>query len=54
VTEPVDDRATVERLLQAAGLTPSEEETAMFVAMYPMLRAKAARIYELDLGEGGW
>jgi hypothetical protein len=45
------DETVVHRLFASAGITPTDEELALFVAMYPMLRAKADRIYELDLGE---
>jgi len=41
----------VRALLAGAGVTPSEEEMAVFVMMYPILRQKADRLYELDLGD---
>lgn len=54
MTDSVDERALVEGLLRAAELSLSDEEIALFVGMYPVLRAKADRIYELDLGEDEW
>jgi hypothetical protein len=47
----MDHEALVRTLFAANGITPPEEELAMFVAMYPILRAKADRLYELDLGD---
>lgn len=41
----------VRTLFAANGITPSEEEMALFVAMYPILRMKADRLYELDLAD---
>jgi hypothetical protein len=46
-----DDDAVVRSLFAMAGLSPPAEELALFVAMYPILRQKADRIYELDLGD---
>ncbi len=54
MTEPAHDRMLVEQLLRGAALSPTDEETELFVAMYPMLRAKADRIYEIEPGETGW
>ena len=48
-----DDEALVRSLFTTAGLSPPEEEMALFVMMYPMLRQKADRIYELELGDEG-
>ena len=50
---PDDDEAFVRTLFATAGLEPPPEELALFVAMYPILRQKADRIYELDLGDEG-
>jgi hypothetical protein len=46
-----DPEVIVRGLLSGAGITPSEEEFAAFVFIYPLLRAKADRVYELDLGD---
>ncbi len=46
-----DYDAVVRGLFASAGITPSEDEIAVFVAMYPFLRQKADRVYELDLGD---
>jgi hypothetical protein len=48
---PEDDEALVRSLFDTAGLSPPPEELALFVAMYPLLRQKADRIYELELGD---
>ena len=37
--------------LEEAGITPNPDELALFVMMYPLLRAKCDRVYELDLGD---
>jgi hypothetical protein len=42
----VSDEQIVTALLSAAGLSPSPEETATFVEMYPMLYAVDAVRYE--------
>jgi hypothetical protein len=41
----------VRALFASAGITPSDEELAVFVLMYPLLRQKVERIYELDLAD---
>jgi len=46
-----DHEPLVRQLLAASGLTPSEEEVRQLVAMYPILRMKADRLYELDLAD---
>lgn len=46
-----DQEALVRALFAGAGIAPSEEEMAMFVMMYPVLRQKADRLYELDLAD---
>lgn len=45
-----DATTTVKALLDAAGLTVSDEEFERFVAVYPTLRAQADALYlrELD------
>jgi len=50
---PNDDEAFVSSLFTAAGLAPPPEELPLFVAMYPLLRQKADRIYELELEDEG-
>jgi hypothetical protein len=45
-----DPAALVGNLFASAGITPSDDELALFAAMYPLLRGMADRIYELDLG----
>lgn len=50
---PDDDEALVRSLFASVGLSPPEEELPLFVLMYPLLRQKADRIYELDLGDEG-
>jgi|tagenome__1003787_1003787.scaffolds.fasta_scaffold20334734_1 hypothetical protein len=42
---PTDDGTTVRALLAAAGISPSEEEVAAMIQMYPALRASAASLY---------
>jgi hypothetical protein len=37
--------------LEEAGISPNPDEMALFVMMYPLLRAKVDRIYEVDLGD---
>jgi hypothetical protein len=46
-----DERAatTVRSLLDAAGLSVSEDEFAGFVRMYPIMRAQADAMYRPDL-----
>jgi hypothetical protein len=51
MSEPSDAAALVPSLLASAGIVPSDEELALFRMMYPLLRQKADRIYELDLGD---
>jgi len=42
---PTDVEGTVRSLLEAAGLTVSEEEFKQFVESYPTLRAAADSLY---------
>ena len=55
MTDPVpaegEHDALVRSLFAATGITPTEDEMAIFTMMYPILRAKADRLYELDLGD---
>ena len=46
-----DVEAVVRSTLAAAGIPATPDEVALFVMMYPLLRAKADRVYELDLGD---
>ena len=46
-----DVSALVSDLLASAGISPPSDEAALFAFMYPVLRAKADRIYEIDLGD---
>jgi len=46
-----DVEALVRSRLAEAQIPAGPEDMALFVAMYPLLRAKADRIYELDLGD---
>ncbi len=49
-TEPSGDTATVVgALLDAAGLTVSDDELAGFVRMYPILRGQADALYRADM-----
>ena len=41
----------VRATLAAAHIPAAPDEVALFVMMYPLLRAKADRMYELDLGD---
>ena len=50
---PDDDEVVVRNLFATAWLSPPEDEMALFVMMYPLLRQKADRIYELELGDEG-
>ena len=45
----LDVEAFVRSRLAEAGITPHPDEIALFVMMYPLLRAKVDRVYELDL-----
>ena len=49
----VDDttEAFVRSRLAEAHIPAAPDEVALFVMMYPLLRAKADRMYELDLGD---
>lgn len=49
-----DPATLVQSLFAAAGIAPTEEELALFAMMYPLLRSRADRIYELDLAEQPW
>ncbi len=46
-----DVEALVRSRLAEAHFPATPDEMALFVMMYPLLRAKADRIYELDLGD---
>ena len=46
-----DVEALVRSRLAEAHFPAKPDELALFVMMYPLLRAKADRIYELDLGD---
>jgi hypothetical protein len=49
---PTDDPgAELRRLLAAAGLEPPEDEAAMLEALYPLLRAGADAIYDVDVDD---
>jgi hypothetical protein len=49
-TEPSADTPTIVRaLLDAAGLTVSDDELAGFVRMYPILRGQADALYRPDM-----
>ena len=48
---PSDVEAIVRSRLAEAGIRVAPEELAPFVMMYPLLRAKADRVYELDLAD---
>jgi len=50
-TGPSDVEATVRSTLAEAHIPATPAEIAVFVMMYPLLRAKADRMYELDLGD---
>ena len=45
---PTDTKAS--ELLDAAGLSPSDDELAIFEMMYPLLRAKADTVYTVEQG----
>ena len=47
----VDVEAVVRSALAEAHIPAAPDEVALFVMMYPLLRAKADRMYELDLGD---
>lgn len=55
MTSPVpaagEHDALVRALFATTGITPSDDEMAIFTMMYPILRAKADRLYELELGD---
>jgi len=46
-----DVEALVRSRLAEAHISAGPEDLALFVMMYPLLRAKVDRIYELDLGD---
>ena len=46
-----DVEALVRSRLAEAHISPTPDELVLFVTMYPLLRAKVDRIYELDLGD---
>jgi len=46
----VDVERVVRSTLADAHIPATPDEVALFVMMYPLLRAKADRMYELDLG----
>jgi hypothetical protein len=46
-----DVEALVRSRLAEAHFPATADEMALFVMMYPFLRAKADRVYELDLGD---
>ena len=46
-----DVEAIVRSRLAEAHIPATPDEVALFVMMYPLLRAKADRMYELDLGD---
>ena len=46
-----DVEAVVRSTLAQAHIPATPDEVALFVMMYPLLRAKADRMYELDLGD---
>ena len=48
---PSDVEAVVRSRLAEAHIPATPDEVALFVMMYPLLRAKADRMYELDLGD---
>ncbi len=48
---PSDAEAVVRSTLAQAHIPATPDEVALFVMMYPVLRAKADRMYELDLGD---
>ena len=49
-TEPTAETSTIVRaLLDAAGLTVSDDELAGFVRMYPILRSQSDALYRLDM-----
>ena len=50
-TGPSDVEATVRSTFAEARIRATPDEVALFVMMYPLLRAKADRMYELDLGD---
>jgi len=50
-TGPSDVEAVVRSTLTKAHIPATPDEIALFVMMYPLLRAKADRMYELDLGD---
>ncbi len=50
-TGPSDIEALVRSRLAEAEIHAAPEEIALFVMMYPLLRAKADRLYELDLAD---
>ena len=50
-TGPSGVEATVRSKLAEAHIPATPDEVALFVMMYPLLRAKADRMYELDLGD---
>jgi hypothetical protein len=50
-TGPSGVEATVRSTLAEAHIPATPDEIALFVMMYPLLRAKADRMYEIDLGD---
>ena len=46
-----DVEAVVRSRLAESHISPTPEELALFVMMYPPLRSKVDRVYELDLGD---
>jgi hypothetical protein len=46
-----DVEALVRSRLAEAHFPARPDEVALFVMMYPLLRAKADRVFELDLGD---
>ena len=46
-----DVEQVVRSTLAEAHIPAAPDEVALFVMMYPLLRAKADRMYELDLGD---
>ena len=46
-----DVESVVRSRLAEAHFPATPDELALFVMMYPLLRAKADRVYELDLGD---
>jgi hypothetical protein len=50
VSELPDIENRARELLVAAGLNPTEEEMRLFESMYPILRARADRVYTVATG----